>query len=148
MTVSKPLTSTLLSFALFVIISIVLIGMSLVALIGDAHPAWYVYLILIVLVPLSIFIMYRIFYNYKVIELGNNHITIKYPVRKKNKEYHLAQVVHWRESVVKTGKNSTFKELEIQFVDQFRLTLGLREYSNYPKVHAYLTRKVGKKKQG
>lgn len=147
LTVSKPLNNTLFSFGLFIVISLVLIGMSLIEFFSDQEPEWYTYLILIVLIPLSLFLIYRVFINYKVIELGNGKICITYPVRNSNKQYPLARVTRWRESIVKTGKNSTFKELEIQFDDNFKLNLGLREYSNYQQVQAYLTRKLGKKKQ-
>ena len=41
LTVSKPLNSTLFSFGLFIAISWVLVGMSLVGLVSDQHPAWY-----------------------------------------------------------------------------------------------------------
>ncbi|MEQ8364595.1 MAG: hypothetical protein RH948_17095 [Cyclobacteriaceae bacterium] len=147
MTVSKPLNGTLFSFGLFIIISFVLVGMSLIEFTSEQHPAWYTYLILVALTPLSLFLVYRIFINYKVIELGNEKITIQYPVKNNRKHYPLGRVSHWRESIVKTGKNSTFKELEIVFDDNFKLNLGLREYSNYQKVQSYLTRKLAKKKQ-
>lgn len=146
LTISKPLGSTLLSFSLFLIISYVLIGMSLLQLLSATEPGWYVYLVLAVLTPLALFLTVRIFVNYKIIELGEGKIGVRYTVRKKKRDYPLSRVVHWRESVVKTGKNSTFKELEILFDDNFKLTLGWREYSNYPKVHAYLARKLAKKK--
>lgn len=120
--------------------------MSLIQVIGNENPAWYVYLVLLVLVPLSLFITFRTFVNYKLIEFGNDQIAIKYRVRKKIKAYSLADVIHWKESIVKTGKNSSFKEIEIQFNDRFKVALGLREYSNYPKVKAYLDKKLGKQK--
>ncbi|HRK55210.1 MAG TPA: hypothetical protein PK185_14935 [Cyclobacteriaceae bacterium] len=121
--------------------------MSLIEFTSDQEPAWYTYLILIALTPLSLFLTYRIFINYKVIELANEKITIKYPIRNSRKHYPLGRVIYWRESIVKTGKNSTFKELEIRFDDNFKLNLGLREYSNYQKVQSYLTKKLARKKQ-
>ena len=146
MLTSRPLQSTLISFLLFLVLSYAIIGMSLVQLIADNRPSWYVYLILVVLTPISLFVTYRIFINHKVIEFGGNQISIKYTVRKKVRSYSLADVMSWRESVVKTGKNSTFKEIEIQFNDRFRITLGLREYSEYPKVKGYLEKKLSTKK--
>ncbi|MFZ1806319.1 MAG: hypothetical protein WAU36_03800 [Cyclobacteriaceae bacterium] len=147
MTVSKPLNGTLFSFGLFIVISFVLVGMSLIEFISDQEPAWYTYLVLIILTPLSLFLTYRIFINYKVIELGKEKIVVKYPVKTTKKHYPLDRVTYWRESIVKTGKNSTFKELKIVFDDQFKLNLGLREYSNYSKVQSYLTKKLSQKKQ-
>lgn len=149
MTVSKPIGSTLLSFVLFLFISYVLIGMSILQLVGDREPAWYVYLVIVTLTPMALFITFRVFINYKVVELGNDQIVVKYPVRKKHKQYRLNQVIQWRELIVKTGKSSTFKELEILFDDKFKLTLGLREYTNYPKLYTYLAKKLpGKKQEG
>lgn len=147
MTVSKPLNGTLFSFGLFIVISFILVGMSLIEFISDLEPAWYTYLILIVLTPLSLFLTYRVFINYKVIELGKEKIVVKYPVKNSKKQYPLGRVIYWKESVVKTGKNSTFKELEIAFDDAFKLNMGLREYSNYQKVQSYLTKKLARKKQ-
>lgn len=146
MLTSKPLPNTLVSFALFLVLSFALIGMSLIQVVGNKNASWYVYLVLGVLVPLSLFITFRSFINYKLIQFGNNQIAVKYPVRKKVKEYSLSDVLHWKESLVKTGKNSTFKEIEIQFTDRFKVTLGLREYSDYPKIKSYLEKKLGKKK--
>jgi len=145
LTTSRPLRSTLISFAMFVVISLVLIGMCLLQFFSDRSPAWYIYLFLIVLIPLTLFLIYKVFLNYKIIELGNGQVVIHYPVRKVKKHYPLARVVYWKESTVKTGKNSTFNELEVVFDDQFKLNLGLKEYSNYAKVYAYLTKKLPKK---
>ena len=115
-------------------------------LISDNNPPWYVYLVLIVMTPLSIFLSIRTFVNYKIIEFGNNRIAVKYTVRKKVKSYLLSDVTHWKESIVKTGKNSTFKEIEILFTDHFKINIGLKEFSDYPKVQSYLERKLSKKK--
>lgn len=146
MLISRPLQSTLISFGLFLVLSFAIVGMSLIQVIADKHPPWYVYLILVLLAPLSLFLTFRIFINYKQVEFGNNQISVRYTVRKKIKSYPLSDVLQWRESIVKTGKNSVFKEIEIQFSDQFKVTLGLKEYSDYPRVKAYLEKKLGKKK--
>lgn len=149
LTVSKPIGSTLLSFVLFLVICYVLIGMSILQLVQDQEPAWYVYLVIIALTPMALFITFRVFINYKVVELGNDQIVVKYTVRRKHKQYRLNQVIQWRELIVKTGKSSSFKELEILFDDKFKLTVGLREYTNYPKVCTYLAKKLpGKKQEG
>lgn len=48
--------------------------------------------------------------------------------------------------MVKTSKNSTFRELEIRFDDKFKLTLGHKEFTHYSEIFNYLTKKVGGKK--
>lgn len=146
MTISKPLGSTILSFTLFLLISYALIGMCFIQVLKDQHPAWYIYLTLSILTPLATYLTYKIFINYKILEVGNDKIVVKYTVRKKVRSYKLDNVISWRESVVKTGKNSTFKEIEIKFEDNFTFSLALKEYSNYPKVYAYLSKKLAKKK--
>lgn len=120
--------------------------MSFLQYLSESNPDWYVYLVLLLMTPLTIFLTIRTFVNYKVIEFGNNQISIRYTVRKKVRSYPLSEVNHWRESIVKTGKSSTFKEIEIQFADRFKVNLGLKEFSDYPKVQTYLERKLGKKK--
>jgi len=145
--VSKPYQSTLLSFSIFLVISFALIGMSLIQILSDQEALWYAYLVLFTLTPLALFITYRTFFNYKLFEFANDKIAVKYSVRKMIKSYPLSEVLYWRESVVKTGKNSTFKELEIQFTDHFKVSLGLKEYTDYPKVFTYLEKKLGSKKQ-
>lgn len=147
MITSKPLQGTIISFTLFLIFSYAIIGMSLLQLIYDTNPSWYVYLVVVIMTPLAIFLSIRTFVNYKVIGFGNNQISIRYTVRRKIKSYPLAEVAYWKESIVKTGKNSTFKEIEIQFADQFKINLGLKEFSDYPKVQAYLEKKLRKKKR-
>ncbi len=146
MTISKPLGSTILSFTLFLLISYILIGMCFIQVLKDQQPSWYIYLTLSILTPLALYLTNRIFINYKILEIGKDTIVVKYTVRKKVRSYNLDKVISWTETVVKTGKNSAFKEIEIKFEDGFTFSLGLKEYSNYPKVYAYLSKKLAKKK--
>lgn len=146
MIISRPSSNTLVSFTLFLILSFIVLGMSLIQVLSDENPPWYTFLVLIVIGPISIFVVFKIFINYKVIEVGNNQIKIVYKVRRKERIYSIRNVIRWKESVVKTGKNSTFKELEVLFDDNFKIRLGLREYTHYSDIHAYLTRKLANKK--
>ena len=143
---SKPTSGTLTSFSVFLIISFVLIGMSLIQVTGDVSPPWYSYLAIGVLSPIALAVVIKIFINYKVIRLGNNQITVDYPIKKAQHAYSLKDVVHWRESLVKTGKKSTFKELEILFADKRKVRLAHKEYTHYPEILAYLDRKLSAKK--
>ena len=61
--------------------------------------------------------------------------------------YRLDQIEHWTENIVKTGKNSTYKELELKFVDGQKLSMGHREFTEYDKVIKYLQQKVPKLKK-
>jgi hypothetical protein len=120
--------------------------MSLIPILKDEQPPWYTYLALVILVPTALLLTYRVFFNYKVIAFGNDQIVISYPVKRSSKIFSNDKVVHWRELIVKTGKTSSFKELEILFENNFKITIGLKEYTNYPKVYAYLTKKLPGKK--
>ncbi|MGE0587350.1 MAG: hypothetical protein AB7O48_02165 [Cyclobacteriaceae bacterium] len=146
MIVSKPTSNTLVSFSLFLIITYAIIGMSVLQLVSDGNPPWYTYLVLAVMVPVAIFLTIKIFINYKRISIGNNTIEVHLPIRRIKKKYELKRIESWKESLVKTGKNSTFRELEIRFDDQFKLTLGHKEFTHYQEIHNYLTKKVGGKK--
>ena len=108
--------------------------------------AWYNYLIIALLVPIGLFVAYKIFIRYKVIRAGNNQIEINYPVLRRSEKYPLQSVLAWRENIVKTGKNSVYKQLEILFEDKKRISLGHKEHTEYPKLVQYLQHKIPKKK--
>jgi len=99
------------------------------------------------LIPITAFVGYKIIFEYKVIRYGNNQIDIRYPVLRKTKIYSLNEIEYWGEATVKTGKNSTFRELEIKFADNKKIRLGLKEYSGYTDVIRYLEKKLARKKR-
>ena len=144
--VSKPIQSTLLAFIGFILLGILLIGMGLVQIINNKEAPWHSYLTVLVLAPLCLFLLHKVIFNYKVLTFGPK-ITIHYPVRKSTKTYSPNQVESWGEAVVKTGKTSTFKELEIRFENHDRINLGHREYANYDRVVGYLKKNAGNKEQ-
>lgn len=144
--VSKPTSNTIGSFSLFLIIAYVVIGMSVLQLVSDINPPWYTYVVLAVMVPVAVFLTIKIFINYKRVLVGNNMIEVSLPIRRIKRRYELKRIESWKESIVKTGKNSTFRELEIRFDDQFKLTLGHKEFTHYREVFNYLTKKVAGKK--
>lgn len=111
-----------------------------------AKPAWYSYLIIALLTPIGIFVTYKIFVRYKVIYMGNNQVAIQYPVLRKKNTYALNEINYWKENVVKTGKNSTYKELEIVFADKRKLSVGHKEHTDYARMISYLNQKAPRKK--
>ena len=143
---ARPIQSTLLAFMGFVAISMVLIGISLVRIINHQAP-WYAYLTIIVLGPVSLYLLYKMAYNYKTVEFDARKITVRYPLKKVTKSFSSGQLLSWGEVVVKTGKTSTFKELELRFADRTSITLAHGEYSNYGPVVAYLKKYAGSKEQ-
>jgi hypothetical protein len=108
--------------------------------------AWYNLVIAGILLPLGLFVLYRIFIRYKIIQAGDNRVEVIYPVIRKTHAYSIKQITSWRESVVKTGKSSVFKELEINFDNHFRVAIGQKEHTEYDKLVQYLQRKVPGKK--
>ena len=127
-------------------ISLLVLAMNILVLVKDPQPAWYTYLIISVLTPIVLFVLYKIFIRYKVIRLGNNQLELTFPVLRSAKKYPLDQIEHWSEHIVKTGKNSVYKELEIKLRDGLKLTMGHKEYTEYPRIVQYLGQKLPKKK--
>jgi len=108
--------------------------------------AWYNYLIIAALLPIGIFVAYKIFIRYKVIRAGNNQIEISYPVLRRSEKYALSEVLAWRENVIKTGKHSVYRQLEILFENQKRIGLGQKEHTEYVRLVQYLQQKLPRKK--
>ncbi len=145
MVVSKPQTNTLVSFAFFLLITYIVLTMNIIVVLQGAS-AWYNYLIMALLLPIGLFVTIKIFVRYKVIRAGNNHIEIYYPVLRKSTKHPIQSVLAWRENIIKTGKNSVYKQLEILFENKTRISLGHKEHTEYPKLVQYLQHKVPRKK--
>ena len=108
--------------------------------------AWYNYAVVVVLVPIGLFVFYKVFVRYKILKLGNNQIQIDYPVLRQSKIYPLDQIDRWTENKVKTGKNSEYKELQVQFADGTKISIGHKEHTEYARMIQYLAQKASKKK--
>jgi len=143
--VSRPSSQTLISFTLFLLITCIVLTLNVVTIIQDRY-AWYNLAIIGILVPIGVFVLYRIFIRYKVIRAGNNRLEITYPVFRKTHGFHLRQITSWRESIVKTGKKAVYKELEIVCDNRLRITIGQKEHTEYDKLVHYLQRKIPGKK--
>lgn len=119
--------------------------MNVIAMVNKS-AAWYNYLVAFLLLPIGLFVTYKIFIRYKVILAGNNSIEINYPVLRKTEKYTLPSIIAWRENIIKTGKNSVYKQLEILFDNKTRLSIGQKEHTEYPRLVQYLQQKIPKKK--
>ena len=142
MIIAKPNPQTLFSFSIFALASGALIYWNASIYFSSNNPQWYNFCILILLVPILTYVLYRLLFKLKRIELGNNQITVRYLLYGKNKGYPISEVKSWREQVVKVGKNSTYKEVELVFAANKKVTLGKKEYTDYEKVIAYLRKKL------
>ncbi len=146
MIISKPQSGTVLSFSLFLIITIVVVVMNFIAISSDPQPMWYNYLILALLMPMGAFVLYKIFIRYQIIRMGNNKISVQLPVLRKFKEYSLENIIAWAENKVSTGKTSTFKELQILFDDGKKIIASHKEHTEYDRMLKYLSQKAPGKK--
>jgi hypothetical protein len=144
--VSKPQTGTLVSFTAFLVIAAALIGFNVTAALKDPSPSWLNLVVIVLLTPLALFSLYKIFLSYKVIRVGNNQIDIRYPVFGKTKKYSLDQIGSWKETIIKNTMG-TYKELEVRFTDNTSLTIGHKEYTEYHRIATYLAQKALKKKK-
>ena len=147
MIISKPQASTLSSFLIFLLLSVGLFTFNLYIIIEDPFARWYNYLVTSILGPISIFIFYKMVIQYKVIQIGNNEIEVRYPIRRTIKKYKLTELKEWDEAIVNTGKASRYKELSLIFSDGYKISIGHREYTGYDKIISYLTKKIGNKKK-
>jgi hypothetical protein len=145
MIVSKPQPTTLISFVFFLLITFIVLAMNVFEVARSPHPAWYTYAVIGLLFPIAIFVLYKIFLRYKVVKLGNNQVVINFPVLKQIKQYALADVQFWFENRVKTGKNSVYREVTIKFKDGSKVSLSLKESTEYERVVQYLKQKLTKK---
>jgi hypothetical protein len=143
---SKPPTSTITSFVFFLLITFVVLGMNVRAVVQSSHPAWYNYAVIGLLLPIGGFVLYKIFIRYKIIRLGNNQIEVSFPVLRQFKKYSLGNVDFWLENQVKTGKNSVYRELVIKFEDGEKVSLSPKESTEYERALQYLKQKLPKKK--
>ena len=112
---ARPKPGTLISFGLFLVISYALLGLSMYVLTHDPQPAGYHYLIVLLLTPIASYITYKVLFRYKVVGMGNRQIEVRYPQFRSYRTYSLDEVEFWMESMVRTGKTSTYKELEVKF---------------------------------
>ena len=119
--------------------------MNIISIMNDT-AAWYNYVIAALLLPIGLFVLYKMFIRYKIIRAGNNSIDISYPVLRQTEKYPLQSIVAWRENVIKTGKNSVYKQLEILMDNKKRISIGHKEHTEYVRLVQYLQHKIPKKK--
>lgn len=120
--------------------------MNFFAISNDPQPMWYNYLIIALLIPMGLFVLYKIFIKYQIIRMGNNKISVRLPVLRRFKEYSLENIIAWAENKVKTGKTSSYKELQILFDDGKKIIASYKEHTEYDRMLKYLNQKAPGKK--
>ncbi len=146
MIVAKPRFTTLFSFSVFLLLSAFVLVLNVQVLLDEPKVTWYRLLIILLLAPICLYLLYRIFFQYKKISVGKKKINIHYPLRGKQQNFAIREIESWKEESVKTGKNSYYKELVIQFGSGQSLKMGMQEYTEYKKILSYLNEHAGKKR--
>jgi hypothetical protein len=145
MIIAKPNPQTLFSFGAFALSSAVLIFWNSSMYFFSSQPKWYNLGIIFLLVPVLGYVLYRIFFQLKRIEVGNNQMAIHFLLYGKKSVYELTKVKSWKEHVIKVGKSTTYNELEIIFIAGNSISIGKKEYTEYDKIISYLKKKAPKK---
>ncbi|MBL3656622.1 hypothetical protein [Fulvivirga sediminis] len=143
MIVAKPKKGTLFSLGLFIVLAVGLATYITYTML-QGQPVWYQYALVALLYPIGIGLAIKVVWGYKVITVGKNKISIKYPIRFQTVEYTLKQLISWKEAIVKTG-TGTFKEVSIKFDNGKVLNLSYQEHTDYPQVIQYLKKKCPRK---
>ena len=118
--------------------------MNVYVVIIDPMPQWFNYLILVILAPVVTYATYKVLFRYKSVRMGDHQIEVRYPQFRLQRTYKLEEVDYWEEAEVKTGKTSSYKELEVKFHDRRIIRMGHREYTDYDKMLKYLSQKLPK----
>ena len=145
MIIAKPNPQTLFSFAVFAVASAALIFWNSAIYFYSSQPKWYNLGIIFLLAPILGYVLYRLLFQLKRIELGNNLIIVNFLLSRKKRTYAIAEIKSWTEHQVKVGKNVTYKELEIVFASSKKITIGKKEYTEYDRTVVYLRKKAAKK---
>lgn len=143
MIVCKPKVGTLISLGIFVAICLSVSGYTFQYIQSNQNNAWYLWLIIVLLAPLSLGLLTKTILGYKIVQLGKGKVNLSYPTRFFKKSYSVKQVTGWKEESVKTSTGN-FQELKIQFDDKRKLSLSLQEHTGYKDVVRYLKSKCKK----
>ncbi len=142
--VVKPKNSTLFSLGVFIVICLGISGYMLPRVLEGGRVEWYEYLFVIVPGPIALGLMTKTIFGYKKVEVGQERISISYPIRSARRVYPLKEIDRWTEHEVKTA-GSKFKELNVYFKNGKKLALSLQEHDRYADMIKYLRKKCAKK---
>ncbi len=142
MIVSKPKAEALTALSIFIVICIAMGGYTLRAILNGVGE-WYHYVISSITLLVGIVLLIRQVVSYKVISIGENLVKVNYPLRWKLKIFKLKDLIHWKETIIKT-KNAPFKQMEMRF-EGYNLKLSVQENTNYEQIAKYLKKRVSKK---
>lgn len=145
MIVAKPKVSTLFSLGIFIALSLASSGFAIGRYLGGSTMHWYHYALIFIFFPIGMGLLFRQLLGYRIVKVGKERFEIKYPSRFSKRTYKLNEIKAWRETQVKTFSGN-FKEVEIIFDDNRKITFSMQEYTDYPQLIKYLNKKCRKLK--
>ena len=144
MIVSKPKGNTIFSLSMFLIICYTLIGYTLFQYLSKEEQFWYQYVIFVIITPIAISVSIKVARTFKIVTLGKNQMTVRYPLLLKTRKYNMKQLEQWEEIIIKT-QGTVFKQLSMQFGKE-KVGLANQENTEYHRVFEYLRKKHASKK--
>lgn len=147
MTVCRPKSSTLFALSAFIFLTLAAcLFLAYPLLSGSSLPLWRI-IILVVLAPVPVALLFRLFWTYKRIEVRKDRIRVAYPFRPGGDwEGKFREVEKWKEEKV-NASGTEYRELSAEFPSGKRLKVSLQEYSNYTKLYKAFERNCGRKMQ-
>lgn len=141
MIVSKPKVNTITALTLFLLLIFTSFTFLLDSLLTSAD-FFYVKLILgPVILAIGLLVLGKLLGAIKVVKLGENRMQLFYPVTRLKVEIKVADILGWREEVIKT-KNGEFREVKILYGKKKILKLSNKENTEYNSIIKYLKKKV------
>ncbi|MDH5597508.1 MAG: hypothetical protein OEY34_00195 [Cyclobacteriaceae bacterium] len=141
---SQPKPNTLFAISAFISLSLILFITGFRHALLSGGWAWYDYIAVYLFGPLSIGLFVRMIFNFKIIKINKDQITIRYPFRFTTYKKSLKSLEFWKEEEVKTGK-TTFFELQMKWIGQ-NIKISNQEYTAYSKIVGLLKSRVGNKR--
>ena len=145
MIVAKPKISTLFSLGTFVLLCLAISSYAIGHMLSGKSILWYHYTLAIIFFPIGLGLLLRMLLGYRVISVGKEKFEVRFPSRFSNRTYKLKDISQWKETAVKTV-SGTFKEVEIRFNDDKKITVSIQEHTDYKPLLKYLQKKCAKLK--
>lgn len=145
MIVAKPKISTLFSLGIFVALCLAISGYAIGHMLSGKTILWYHYTLGIIFFPIGLGLLLRMLLGYRVIRVGKERFEVHFPSRFTRRTYKLKDIQEWKETAVKTV-SGTFKEIEVLFNDQKKITVSIQEHTDYKPLLKYLQKKCAKLK--
>ncbi len=140
---SKPRYQTVFALSVFLLLLFGSFFLLLDSLLNN--PQFFI--LKLILTPLvlviGLLILNKLIAGVKIIEAGNNQLSIFHPISRKRIKLSVDDIRGWQEEVVKT-KNGEFRETKILYGKKHIVKLSNKENTEYDKLIKYLSQKAKK----